>query len=686
MHADPPDRLGELLADLNDAQRAVVTAQAGPVLVVAGAGSGKTTTLVRRVAWMIRNGVPPASILLLTFTRASAANMLARARALAPEARDVTGGTFHSVANGVLRELHAVFGLPAEFTILDPEDVEQALRACIVEVPYPEKGRAPKAVTVAAIVSLHANTRCTWEAAVRRRAPSYTEHVAWFEAVAQRYATWKLDRGLLDYDDLLVYFAHALANPEVGAWLRGRWRHVLVDEHQDSNALQLELVYGLGGPPGTHPPAADPPASAAAPGAEGPNIMVVGDPAQAIYGFRGSAPATMLHFRDRWPTTRVLPLEVNYRSTQPILDLVCAVDEAMSPRFERTLRAASPVSAERPALVVCSNDRTQSEEVCRRILAARDEGVELADQAVLVRSMWAARRLEAELLAHRIPYRVVGGLRIDEAAHVKDALSLARVVDNPLNEPAWSRVFGLLGGVGPAAVQRLLAHVRAAPDVTPALARLADAPFPKKTDPAPLLAAIGALGVRGPVAARLRAAIEAFEPVFRARYEGEWADRRRDLDTVAGLADEHESLTGFLAAITIDYGLDARERAGAAPKPEERPLTVSTIHSAKGLEWHSVHLPSFVAGHFPSPYAVRPDELEEELRIFYVATSRARRRLVFYRPVVGDNGYLKEESPYERLVAPFVDRQEPPVAPKPTAAAALSGVRIDMRSVLLGKG
>lgn len=679
MHVDP----AELLHDLNDEQRAVVTALAGPVLVVAGAGSGKTTTLVRRVAWMIRRGVPPASILLLTFTRAAATSMLAKARALAPEARDVTGGTFHSVANAVLRELHAVFGLPAEFTILDPEDVEQAVSACIAEAPYPEQGRSPRASTVAAVLSLRANTRCTLDAALLRRAPNYLAQAPWFEAVGQAYTAWKLDRGLLDYDDLLVYLAHALANPEVGGWLRTRWPYVLVDEHQDSNALQLEIVYGLGGPPGEG-------TAAAGAASVGPNIMVVGDPAQAIYGFRGAAPATMLHFRERWPSARVLPLEINYRSTQAILDLVNTVDLALSPRFDRTLRAAAgagPVApADRPALVVCADDRAQSEEVCRRILAAREEGVELAEQAVLVRSMWAARRLEGELMAARIPYRVVGGIRIDEAAHVKDLLSLARVVDNPRNEPAWGRLFALLPGVGPAATKKLVAHVRGAPDEASAAARLTGAPFPKKADPAPLVAALAALAGRGSISARLAEAVVAFEAVLQAKYDLEWSDRRRDLDTVAGMGEDHDSLTTFLAAITLDYGLDARERAGSAPRPEERPLTLSTVHSAKGLEWHTVHVPSFVAGHFPSPYAALPDELAEELRIFYVVTSRARRRLVFYRPAVGDNGFLRAESPYERLVAPFVDRQEPPPPPAPPVAPTLTGVRIDMRAVLLGKG
>ncbi len=654
-----------ILADLNAEQRAVVTAPDGPVLVVAGAGSGKTTTLVRRLAWMLRSGVAPSSILLLTFTRAAASNMLGRARALVPEARDVVGGTFHSVGNLVIRELHEVFGLPARFTVLDPEDCEVAVKAVMADLPYPEPGRSPKPSTVAAVLSLRANTKSDIDIALFRKAPDYATQPEWFTSIGRRYAAWKLDRGLLDYDDLLVWFGVALADPTVGAHLRARWRHVLVDEHQDSNALQLDIVYCLGG--------------------SAPNVMVVGDPAQAIYGFRGSAPATLFHFREHWPATRVLPLEVNYRSTQPILDLVNAVDRAMSPRFDRALRAAAPGGAERPTVVTCADDRAQAEEICRRVLAARDAGVELADQAVLVRSMWAVRRVETELIAHRVPYRVVGGLRIDEAAHVKDALSLARVADNPLNEPAWARVFGRIPEVGPAGIKKLLAHVLATPDV-PAPERLAGAPWPKKARPQPLLDALDALVGPGPVAARLRVAHAAFEPIFEAFYREEWKDRARDLDTVASLAEDHATLTAFLAAITLDYGLDARERPGAAPKPEERPITVSTIHSSKGLEWHSVHVPGFVAGHIPSPYATATDEIAEELRVFYVAASRARRRLYLYRPSVGDNGWLRAESPYERLILPYVDREEPPPKPRADGPASLSGVKIDMRARILGGG
>ena len=463
-----------ILADLNPDQEAVVRAVDGPVLVVAGAGSGKTTVLVRRVAWMIEQGISPSSILLLTFTRAAASSMLARARALVPEAREVTGGTFHSVGALVLRQLHSVFGLPEALTVLDPEDVQDAIGNCAAAEPFPWKGRSPKPGTVAGVLSRVANTKVSVAEAITQRAPDWEGSEAWFEAIGRRYTEWKLDRGLLDYDDLLTWFAAALAHPQVGEHLRARWPYVLVDEHQDSNAVQLDIVYGLGG--------------------DRPNVMAVGDPAQAIYAFRGSAPATLFHFRERWPHTRVLALETNYRSTQPILDLVNAVDRAMVPRFPRELRAVRPETAERPKLVRVANERVQAEELCARILAARDAGVALAEQAVLVRSMWAARRVEAELLAQRIPYRVVGGLRIDEAAHVKDLLALARIAENPRNEPAWTRILGRLPGVGTATVRNALQTILAAEG--PAVDRATAIAWPKKADPAPLVDTLKALAAQ----------------------------------------------------------------------------------------------------------------------------------------------------------------------------------------------
>ncbi len=659
----PEADLDAIVSHLTAEQRAVVTAPPGPVLVVAGAGSGKTTTLVRRVAWLIASGVRPEGILLLTFTRVSAANMLAKARGLAPAARQVTGGTFHSVGAQVIRQLHAVFGLPERLTVLDPDDVTQAMRACMAQRPFPAQGRGPRPETVAAVISLAANRRCGWDEAVARRAPEWFGQAEWFGELRDHYTVWKLDRGLLDYDDLLTFFALALEDAQVGAALRARWPCVLVDEHQDSNPVQLDIVYGLGGPD--------------------PNVMLVGDPAQAIYGFRGSAPHTMFHAAERWPAARVLPLTTNYRSTQAILDVVNAVDAAMVPRFERTLRAASEAPAPRPVLVGCADERAQAEEVCGRVLAAREDGVALAEQAVLVRSMWAARRVEAELLAQRIPYRVVGGLRIDEAAHVKDVLSLARVSDNPRNEPAWTRIVGLLSGVGPAAARRVVEHVLASEG--DAVTRLEGAPFPRKTDPAPLLAALRAVDGEGPPAARLRLAVAAFEPVLHGRYDTEWADRRKDLDTVAGLAEEHATLGAFLTAVTVDYSADKAERAGADVGADERPLTLSTIHSAKGLEWHTVHLPGLAAGHLPSSRAVSEDDAAEELRVFYVAVSRARRVLILYRPRVGDGGHLRDESPYEALVSPFVTRQEPGRAQQTTAIGGLEGARIDLRGRLLGR-
>lgn len=645
---DEPSRI---LDGLNEQQKKVATTLKGPVLVVAGAGSGKTTTLVRRVAWMIEQGVPPGQILLLTFTRAAAAGMLAKARALTPEAEGVFGGTFHSVANSLLREIHPAFGLPPNFTIIDPQDAAEAVKACVHLRPFPEEGNAPRASTIAGVLSLATNSCISVKDALEKKSPDWIEQAAWFEAIGELYAAYKKERALLDYDDLLLHFAAAVADPELGPQIRARWPYVMVDEHQDSNPVQLDIIYGLGG--------------------DEPNVMAVGDPAQAIYGFRGSAPGTMFHFSEKWPAAQVLVLETNYRSTAPILDLVNAIDRSMPTRFDRTLKPCREEEAEMPWLVRCQDDRQQAAELGARVLAARDEdGFELKDQAVLVRSMWVARRLEMELISKRIPYRVSGGIKIDEAAHIKDVLSAARIADNPMNEPAWLRCLTLLGGVGAKGAGRILEAVLKEISAGSSIhAAMEKAPWPKKADPKPLIEAFKELSSPGFPGDLLERAAKRMEPILKERYRDDWSERRKDVQMLCGLAGDHPSMTAFLAAVTIDYSLDRSKKGSGAEKSDEQPLNLSTIHSAKGLEWGCVHVPSFRAGHLPSSYAETPEELEEELRVFYVAASRAARRLVFYRPLMDDNGALLDDSAYADLVSGWVEEVKPKVRPAAPAAA-----------------
>ena len=661
-------RSPSILAGLDPQQRAVVTTIDGQVLVVAGAGTGKTTALTRRVAYLIDRGVPASSILLLTFTRAAAASMIQRARALAPEASGVYGGTFHSVAARLLRDYHEVFGLPATFTVLDPQDCVDVVKSVIADIPYPVEGQnRPRPETVAKILSYEANTRCGLAAAIERRAADYADAFDWFDRVRTAYLEWKVERALVDYDDLLTLFAAMAADPEIGAALRERFSHIMVDEHQDSNPAQIEIIHGLGqsvdGIPG--------------------NVLAVGDPAQAIYAFRGSSPRSMFSFVETFPDARILPLERNYRSTQAIIALVNAIDHSMSPRFDRTLRAANDEVGTLPALVRVTDNAQQAREIATRVLAGKEAGDRIADHAILVRSQTAARAVEAELIARRIPYKFVGGIKIDEAAHVKDLLSLARAVENPRNELAWTRVVLLAKGVGPKAAKPIVDRLVAC---APAeiVECIEDSPWPKAAQKTLLAAAANALLLPGAPAERLRAALAAFAPLLEARYKEEWPDRQRDIEAVIAVAEGHATLSGFVEAITVDYRVDARERAGNAEQPEEAPLTLSTIHSSKGLEWTHVHIPSFIAGHIPSFMAQNAEEQEEERRVFYVAASRARKTLFLYRPALGDNGQIRQDSFFLDVIRRHLG-QVPPLTAANTAMGAGGrpiGTRIDLRNVL----
>lgn len=652
-----------ILSGLNDQQRAVVTAVDGPTLVVAGAGTGKTTALIRRVAYLIEMGVQPESILLLTFTRAASHLMLARARSLAPEARNVIGGTFHSFSAQVLREAHLVFGLSQNFTVLDPEDCVDAIKVCISSMPFKDARNKLPAKTIAKMISYSTNTKLTIKEAIVRKAPNWVEDAEWVQEAKESYFEYKLARGLLDYDDLLLYLGILLQDQAMGPQIRSRHKYVMVDEHQDSNALQLDIIYGLG--------------------EDKANIMAVGDPAQAIYGFRGSSPGTMFDFVRHWPSGKILNLEINYRSTKHILNVVNAIDRSMTMRFDRELRPLSLSLSHRPALVLCRDQRHEAEEICARILRSKDEGHELKDHAVLVRSIFIARRLETELIAQRIPYRFVGGLRIDEAAHVKDVLSIVRIADNVKHEPAWMRILQRLPKIGIESSKPIIVHISTAECAADAIRLLETAPKPKQADLRPIIEALSVMIVEGQIGARIKAVVRAFEPVFEKVYKDTWNDRRRDIDVIATLSDDYGTLTDFLAAITLDYSIDKKEDNNPHNKTEEEPVTLSTIHSSKGLEWKFVHIPSLTNGHLPSMLAVTEDEKEEERRIFYVASSRAMSELTFYKPMLNDKGEMREDSSFEFVIKDHLDIVQPVTGGEGKFMPLQINTCIDIRSRLL---
>lgn len=923
-----------ILAGLNPQQRRAAEAIDGPYLVVAGAGSGKTTVLSRRVAALISLGIDPSSILLLTFTRAAARNMIERAKKLSPAAIDVSGGTFHSIAHRLVLENHSMFRLPERPTILDPEDVTSAFRK-IAGANGGKEENMPKAGAIARVHSYAVNTKQPIGDAVWEKIPQFSYAIDFVTKCAAEYKGYKRSRGLIDYDDLLVAWDAMMDHPAVGAAVRDRFRYVLVDEHQDSNAIQCSIIEKLGG--------------------DSPNVMAVGDPCQppetlvyrvkkkarggqyekarirvveqvriadlnlgdtivgysiasssffmnrkvlgkterpyegdlivanigertsrytpnhhcvasfsplrgkiavylmrkgnrfrigrakmaydsgpngrdvngsgpirraksekadalwilsvhdtdqaaavaeytaqcrfgitgltfvsgyvsggrllddeymekcwnvlsdvdlearareclqnhgrriehpiwskdksgitsfkrpsvyhacnlidgclmlpfdeqdrihvrrnrwqparitkesysgsvysltvshdqiyvadgiathncqSIYGFRGSAPRTMFAFKESWPDATVINLDTNYRSGADILAVANAVDRSMRERFERELKPSPAAYGSTPRFVTVPGLDEEASYIAEQVLENKENGTDLSEQAVLVRSMMAARHVEAEFVRRRIPYKVSGGIRISEAAHIKDMLCLTRTVVNVLDEPAWMRVLTMARGIGDkkaAAVYGKISELRIDAvnvDPTPIILDMCR----KSPDTPTLVEAYRTLAAGGPPVESLDRAMGILEDLFLQRYD-DWRTRKSDIAAVSGLAEKHDTLDSFLSTVTLDYSVDRKAQV-TGMDDEEKPITVSTIHSAKGLEWDIVYIPSFMDGHMPSIYCRDPEEIEEEKRVLYVAVTRPRRSLVIVKPVVGRQAALAPESPFAHL---FVDLTE----------------------------
>ena len=433
---------------LNPEQLNAVGARDGHLLVVAGAGTGKTRTLVARVVGLIADGVDPGRILLLTFTRRSAAEMLGRVAAAERDgsgaAARVWGGTFHSVANRLLRTYGASAGLPPNFTVLDQSDSTELMAMVRTEEGFGERAkRFPKAQTVAAIYSRVVNSQAKLGAVLKADYPWCAEHGDDLKTIFAAYTAAKRRHHLLDYDDLLLFWRGVLASP-AGAAMAERFDHVLVDEYQDTNPIQSDILRALAGPERPERP-----------GHAGTRVCAVGDDAQAIYGFRSASVANMWAFTDHFPGASVVTLERNYRSTEPILTVANAVLAGSTDHFAKELwtdRSEGP----RPVLATHHDEGAQSRAVADAVLDARERGIALREQAVLFRAGHHGDSLELELTRRDIPYVKYGGLKYLEAAHVKDLLSQLRILENPADTLAWHRVLASLDGVGPATVRRLI--------------------------------------------------------------------------------------------------------------------------------------------------------------------------------------------------------------------------------------
>ncbi len=618
---------GDILDGLNEQQRQAVTHEEGPLLMLAGAGTGKTRTLVARAAWLRDvQGIAPSRILLLTFTRRAASDMLARAAATGAAARNagerICGGTFHAIAHKIIRQHAESFSLAPQFTIIDPGDVTDILDALRADHGLGETGqRAPRAPACADIYTRCVNTGRPVSEVVTAGFPWCRPFTAQLAGLFRAYTARKRERHLLDFDDLLLLWQAALADPAAGPVLRGMFDAVLVDEYQDVNAVQASIVRLLQ-PDGKH-------------------LTCVGDDAQAIYGFRGADPAHLRQLTADYPGLDVVRLDRNYRSRQGVLDLANVIRPS-APGLELTL-AGDRGCGTRPLLVRCHDEAAQAQEICLRVLEAHEEGTALRDQAVLVRAAHHSDILEIELTARKVPYVKFGGLRFTDTAHVKDFLAAARILGNPVDDLAWFRLLRLHEGIGPAHARRILAVLDPAVQASAAQApgRLASAgEWEQAVSAAParsraaLAATLKSLAacLGDPVTAQAPAILAALDPLIRARYP-DAVPRLADLERLADAAAAHPSLDDALAELTLDPPVSASDLAGP-PRLDEDYLTISTIHAAKGLEWPAVHLPHLVDGALPSDMALGdPDGLAEEQRLFYVAVTRARDQLFLYAPM-----------------------------------------------------
>jgi DNA helicase-2/ATP-dependent DNA helicase PcrA len=625
--SDAPSRFRiDYRAALNDAQLEAATALEGPMLVIAGAGSGKTRTLTYRVARLVESGVAPGSILLLTFTRRAAQEMIRRAEALLSGGglSGVLGGTFHSFANEVLRRWGAGFGGPGHFTILDRSDAEDTIDLVRARLGLDQKERRfPRKQTLATIYSASLNRDLPVRTIVESEYTHLLDDLPGILACRDEYARYKREQHLLDYDDLLVELKSLLDRaPELRERLHGVLRYVMVDEYQDTNHLQADIVAQLAGDRG--------------------NVMVVGDDAQSIYRFRGADVRNILTFPERFPRARVVTLEENYRSTQPILDVGNAIIGRARESFSKRLFTRRGGGA-LPCLVPAPDERLQSLFVRQRVLELREEGVSLSDMAVLFRSSFHSFDLELELTRAGVPFVKRGGFRFVETAHVKDVLAHLRVVENPRDAVSWHRILLLLEGVGPRVAAALGdAVVDLGTPLDEAAERLAGRAIRGHARLA-LRQLGGLLADLDPVRARpvelVRKVVEYYRPILERLHRDDAPKRARDLEQFEVLAERYRELPDLLADLALEPPTDAVGDVLAVDLEEGERLTLSTVHSAKGLEWHTVFVISLLDGRFPSAYSVAAEDLEEERRLLYVACTRARDNLILaYPTTVFDRG------------------------------------------------
>ncbi len=614
--------------ELNEQQHAAVTAPPGPALVIAGAGSGKTRTLIYRVAFLLEQGIPADRILLLTFTNKAANEMMRRvADLLGQELAALWGGTFHSIGNRILRQHAKLLGYERDFTILDREDSKDLLKACIGESQIDVKAtRFPKAEVLIEIFSLAANTRKTIAQLLEEQYDYFSTLAEQIEFIHARYEKRKRATNGMDFDDLLTNWLALLRDhDDVREHYQRRFQFILVDEYQDTNALQSEIIDLLA--------------------ARHHNVMVVGDDAQSIYAWRGANFQNILKFPARYPGAKIYKIETNYRSTPEILEVANAAIAANTQQFTKQLTPARKSGA-KPVLVPCNDGNEQAAFVAQRVLELRDEGVELDKMAVLYRSHFHALELQLELTRRNIPFSITSGIRFFEQAHIKDVVAHLKLALNPRDELSFKRIVQMLPGVGGKGADKIWTNFQSAigssqsaiaKTVATALQKCAEG-VPKKTAVAwaQLSATLSQLEtppVRGNAAEMIKLVIEAgYEDHLKETYDN-YRNRLDDLKQLAAFAQQFKTADEFLSELALLTNVEAEHTQPA--KTDDEQLRLSTIHQAKGLEFDVVFVIMLCDGLFPSARSLdTSDGEEEERRLFYVAITRARNELYLSHPLI----------------------------------------------------
>lgn len=620
----------DVFAGLNPQQAEAVRQLEGSVLVIAGAGTGKTRTLIHRLVHLVQSGVEPQNVLLLTFTRRAANEMIERAmEMLGDPTIPLSGGTFHSFAANCLRRFGDSIHLADNFSILDDSDSKQIITKLRSELEIDDLKRFPKRNTISSILSKAVNKQRSIPDIIADEYPHLLWTVDAMSTLATGYAAYKSQHGMVDFDDLLVLLIRCLEiDEDVRVAIQRRFPYIMVDEYQDTNVLQgriVELVAGRSG-----------------------NIMVVGDDAQSIYAFRGARCENIFEFERNFAGTHRIVLDRNYRSTQPILDLSNRLLGQMSKSFHKDLHTDKE-EGWTPQLVTAPDTRAEDLWVCSQIRELIRAGVAANEIAVLVRAGRHSYGLELELSRHKISFSKFGGFRFSESAHIKDTLAFLRILANPTDAVSLHRVLMLLDGIGPAAATKIERKLAGRLDLDILRASGGKRTTEALRDLADLFAQLQAKQTYE-VGAMFRLVIEYYEPHMQLRFD-DWPRRQRDLDELAALLDQQDDLAKVLSEIALEPP-DRSDGKGMKRVHAEDDMTISTIHSAKGLEWSYVFIMRIYDGTLPMMRGERylsREEMDEDLRLLYVAATRAKEQLIITWPLYHEQN-ANEASPFLHVV------------------------------------